>query len=597
MDQLTGYIQYFGAVFYLLTIFSLIGFSSLVIVRSHQKISAVELLLLAPVVGVSILTVPMTILASYEIGISSIWVWSFIACVVSVALVTTFVKREYGQVRSSLIQAGKRLHFWGIGIVVGFIPYFALMMQSGFPMGFGTSATWVNNDLGAYIQVATNIGLSGVADAGLVNGWNAGFQASFDHPGSHALFASISRLLHREPYQVGIVLIATIMTVMFLSSIAVIGRLAKREVSPPLMIAAMFVVINPPLIAAVSNFFFPHLASICLSIGFLALLLIFNETEASRGGFLILGCLTTATMLISVEISLVMMSLVSLFVLSRKTAISRSSLIIRLIVGHLSVLGIGLALQFSLFKSQFDVMTRISDAGVVGWRSNFVSPSMLFGLVPTQFGGPYSAGVRFWDLLFVLGLLVLLAILTYKKKIDLTISLSIFVLCCFVTVGVQKWGVDGYQTWKLVTTFTPFFMIMLLIILLLLTTSARTSGPWLLIPLITVGATFSWSGLIWKDPVSSYVTRDLAQITQSVEIRRQTAVNVLIEPYFKTMAASVMSGVPSRMASPTYQFVEGQELLYRCTLATDETLKTIENHGPIVARRGQYVLVGTPTCD
>jgi hypothetical protein len=596
MSQLTGYLQYFGAVLFLLSVLSLLGFSALVVVRSHLQISTSELLLVAPVIGIAVLTIPMTMLASYEIGISSTWVWAFIAFMYSLALVAIFLKHEYGLVKTLFFQSGKKLYFWGIGIVVGFVPYSALMMQSGFPMGFGTSATWTNNDLGIYIQMATNVGRAGVADVGLIEGWNAGLQASFDHPGSHALFASISRILHREPFQVGIVLMATIMAVMFLAAVAVVSRLVKREVSPSLMIGAMFVVVNPPLIAAATNFFFPHLASIGLSIGFLALLLIFAETEVSRGGFLLLACLTAATVLISVEISVVMMSLVSLFVFSRKTAISRSSLVIHLVVSHVLVLGLGLILRFSVFKSQFDVMTRISDSGVAGWKTNFVSPSMLFGLVPTQFGGPYSAGVRFWDLLFMLGLLVVLIVLTYKKKIDSSIALTIVALCCFVAVGVQKWGIDGYQTWKLITTLAPFLMILLFIVLLSITSKGVPSA-WLLIPLITVGATFSWSGSIWKEPAASYLNKDLAQITQSAEIRRQVKLNVLIEPFFETMAASVMSGVPSRMSSPTYSFFEGQTLLHGCTLATDETLKTIRNHGPIVARRGQYVLVGTPACD
>jgi hypothetical protein len=33
------------------------------------------------------------------------------------------------------------------------------MVKPGFPSGFGTSATWTNNDLGAYIKMATNVGL------------------------------------------------------------------------------------------------------------------------------------------------------------------------------------------------------------------------------------------------------------------------------------------------------------------------------------------------------------------------------------------------------------------------------------------------------
>lgn len=596
MSQLFGYLQYFGAVFYLLSVFALVGFSSLHIVQAPKLLSATESILLAPVIGVAVITIPMTILASYEIGISSLLVWALVIGVCSVALAVASIKHEIGQVRTLLFQNLRSVGYWIVGISVGFIPYFSLMLKERFPIGFGTSATWTNNDLGAYIQMATNVGHSGVADAGLVTGWNAGLQASFDHPGSHALFAAIARLLHREPYQVGIVLMATVMTLIFLSAVVVISRIGKRPISILLMIGTVVVAINPPLVAAATNFFYPHLASIAMSIGFCALSLVLNESAESRGGFLILGILTAATWLVSIEIAVVMMSLISVFILCRKSEMGRVKFMGYLVAGHVLVFAFGLLVRFTLFKSQFDVMTRLSTSGVAGWKSNFVSPVMILGMVPTQFGGPYSDGTRFWDVAIVLASLTLLTVLTLKKKVDLTIAFSGVALSCFVLVAVKKWGIDGYQTWKLVTTLTPFFMILLLILLLSIDTE-KLSSSWFLVPLLTVGATYSWSGSIWKDPSASYLSQELSQITHTEEIQRQVGLNVLIEPFFRTMSASVMSGVPTRMSSPNYYFFEGQELLYRCTLATEETLKSIKNPGPIIARRGHYVLVGTPACD
>ena len=558
--------------------------------------SANELVLISPVVGMAVVTIPTTVLASYEVGISSSWVWAFVAGVLSLALATIFITHQGVEITNLLFDCVRRLHYWVIGIAIGFIPYFSLLLKKGFPVGFGTSATWTNNDLGAYIQMATNVARTGVADAGLITGWNAGLQASFDHPGSHALFASIARLLYRQPYQVGIVLMVTIMTMLFLPAVIVVSRIAKHQISPMLIIGSIVVVINPPLVAAATNFFYPHLASIAISIGFCALLLVLNEATEGKGGFLILGTLTTATWLISIEIAAVMMTLISIFILFRRTQVSRFRLLSFLAAGHTAVFALGLIFRFTLFKSQFDVLTRMSASGVAGWKSNFVSPAMLLGLVPTQFGGPYSDGVRFWDVTLILVFSVLLLALFFKKKIDLTIVCAGVVLCSFVVVAVQKWGIDGYQTWKLVTTLTPYFMILLLVILLSIDTR-NLSNAWLLLPLLTVGATYSWSGSIWNDQSASYLSQDLSQITHSEEIKRQVGLNVLIEPFFRTMAASVMSGVPTRMSSPSYYFFEGQELLYRCTLATEETLKSIKVHGPIVAHQGKYVLVGTPTCD
>jgi hypothetical protein len=596
MNQLFGLVEYFGAVLCLIVAFAVVGLSALLLARSHMRFTPKELVLLTPIVGIAIVVIPMTILASYEVGIDSVSIRSLLVVVTSLALILTLVNREIDQIKDLLRSCFRETYVWLLGIVVGFAPYFSLMLTSEFPLGFGTSATWTNNDLGIYIQMATNVSQSGVADAGLITGWNAGLQASFDHPGSHALFASISGILDRQPYQLGIVLVATVIAVSFFASVAVISRFLKYEYFSWSLIGSIVILVNPPLIAAASNFFYPHLTSIGLSIGFLALIMILRETQDSLGGFFILASITAATWLISVEISVVMMSLISLFALGRSSSSNRSRFVLHLLVSHSVLFGIGLAVRYSLFKSQFDILTRMSASGVAGWRTNFVSPSMILGLVPAQFGGPYSKGVRLLDALFLMSLAVVLLIFIFKKKIQPIIGLATATLFLAVFVAVQRWGIDGYQTWKLITTFTPFFMVLLLIVIRSIKTNG-TPSAWLIIPLITVGATFSWTSSIWKDPASSYLNQSLSQITQTEELRRQAGVNILIEPYFKTMAASAMSGVPSRMSSPSYPFFEGQELLYRCTLATTETIKTINNHGPIIAQRGHYLLVGTPVCD
>jgi hypothetical protein len=165
-----------------------------------------------------------------------------------------------------------------------------------------------------------------------------------------------------------------------------------------------------------------------------------------------------------------------------------------------------------------------------------------------------------------------------------------------VAIATQKWGTDGYQAWKLITALTPFFMLVLLS-LLLVTRNYEKSVFAIAVAMFTVGATFSWSGAIWKDgQPSGYIGQDLAQILNLEKTSTQTGLNVFLAPFFETMAASVISGAPTRLVSPTYT-QQGQPILYRCTITTTDKLPFLPDHGPIAAQRGQYILVGTPVCD
>lgn len=190
----------------------------------------------------------------------------------------------------------------------------------------------------------------------------------------------------------------------------------------------------------------------------------------------------------------------------------------------------------------------------------------------------------------------LIAYALSRKLAKLNVGVGIFVLFLICLVAIQKWGIDAYQTWKLITTFTPFFFVLLAVLLCSIQIKENVVA-WAFLPLLTVGATFSWSGSIWKDSSASYLSRELAQITHTSEIDRQDGLNVVLNPFFETMAASVMSGVPTRMSSPSYYYFNGQEILYRCTLTTEEKLASLSKHGPVIAQRGKYVLVGTPRCN
>lgn len=598
VEQFIGFFHYFIAVLFVLIVLSIVGKSCLTFFKISRKSQTWNSeRLLAPAIGAAVLSLPMVVVAHHGIGVSGRIVWASVFVLSLPQLIRCF--RTFSSESFSIRRIRSELSKWKflpIATVIGLVPYLQLFVKAEFPVRFGTSATWTNNDLGAYIQMATNVSNAGIRDAGLVTGWNAGLQASFDHPSAHTFFATVAQILNRQPYQVGIVLMATVISMMVLAATFLIRRISKSE-GLPLILISTLVAINPPVVASVCNFFYPQLFSISLVLAYAGLVLIFANDIQLKFTPLLLALLATAIFLISVEIAAILIPLVGIFVLMICQKNLRRKLVINVVGGQVIIFGIFLIFERDLFMSQFEVLTKLSASGVAGWRANFVSPSMVFGLAPAQFSGPYTSGIRLLDALFLITLFVVSVVKVIQNRGNFPLATAIVTLLGLVLLAVKRWGIDGYQTWKLITALTPMFMVLILSILLI-TRNNKNSVSALAISMFTVGATFTWSADVWNDGQStSYINEDLAQILTLDRTSNQTGLNILLAPFFETMAASVISGAPSRMASPNYYFFEGQEILYRCTVTTTDKLSLLQNHGPIVARQGQYVVVGTPACD
>lgn len=594
--QLKSFVEYGAAVTILLIIFSTIGNSVLALFGLNKNSDTTNLWLVTPVVGASITSLPLVILAQREIAISSRNVWVLIVFFLSPSIYVLVAQLRSRSLWESIQTIDwQRVIYFPIAAIVGLVPYLQLMVQPAFPLGFGTSATWQNNDLGAYIQMATNVGKSGIKDAGLINGWNAGLQASFDHPSAHSFFAAVARILNCQPFQIGIVLMATVLAMMLLAAVSVINQISHSAKRNSILIGSL-VVINPPVVAALCNFFYPQLFSISIVIGYLGIALtIFRERQTFLG-LLLLSLVTLSVSLISVEISVIMIPLVAVLALAINHDVSWKLIAAKVSTVQLCVYGVFFIFERDLFSSQFEVLTKISSSGVAGWNSNFVSPSMIFGFTPNQYSGPYSGGTRFFDALILIALLVVCIWKTLQNRNNIVLSSSIFLLIGIVCVAVSRWGIDGYQTWKLITSLTPLFMLLVMSILLV-TKNFEKSVAAVAISMLSVGATFSWTGFVWNDAqTSSYINADVIAVTHSEIAKRQSGINILLAPYFETMAASVMSGVPSDLSSPTYQFTSGQELKFDCTLTTVDKISTLKNPGAIVRQQGKYLLIGTPKC-
>jgi hypothetical protein len=470
------------------------------------------------------------------------------------------------------------------------------MAHEKFTSGFGTSASWTNNDLGAYIQMATNIVAAGHSDAGFVVGWNAGHQASFDHPAAQSFFAGASQLLFRSPFQMGIVVMSVVLATLFLATISVARTLGNVK-STQLFVGLGFVVINPAIVSATSNFFFAQILAIALVMAIFASFLSLSRYESSQLHYFLIPIISVAALLVSVEIAVVMIPVVWLFSALKTRSESLLGHVKKTLVSHLTVIGVALIFLWKVLESQINVLRRTTIGNIAGWESNYTSISALLGFAPTQLGGPYTDGTRVFDVLIVLIFVFVVGWGLFKSAVNVPALLAVAVLAAFLAVAFVKWGSTSYQTWKLISTLFPFFAV--LIFSIRRGNDPLTSSPIRnVLPLLVIGLTFSWSGFIWKDvQLSSFINPDVSEVALSEAAKRQPGINVALSPFFETMALSVVSGIPTQMMSPSYQFSGGQDIKYSCTLTTREKLAGLADVGPIVHERGNYVLVGTPRCD
>lgn len=597
MSVIFGLLQYVIAVAMLLVITGVVGLSIISMFNTKSSVTSTEFFLLSPVLGLSTISILSVFFASHGFGINSKLMWVIVILIVTSALLHQ--KWLVGRIRfSSGENSALSISFYVIcAATVGLAPYLQLFINSRFPSGFGTSASWTNNDLGAYIQMATNIVKSGHGDAGFIDGWNAGFQASFDHPAAQSLYASLSRVLFREPFQMGIVVMATVLSSLLLSAIVVSRKLVRGAPAKIVMSGLAFVVINPALVAATANFFFAQILAVSLTMGVFAYGLVLVQEEHSIGAYIPLTILSIAVVFTSIEISVVMVPLVLLFSLMTAPIKILTQQVIKLSITHLVSFAVATVLLFEILKSQINVLRRTTVGGVAGWTSNYTSITALVGMAPTQLGGPYSQGVRTLDFLIIGSFLIVVLRLIKNQKINLIALTSLIFLGLLLVLAFAKWGATGYQTWKLISTVFPFFGVLIWSINGSRERSAQL-GTRGVISLLMIGATLSWSGFIWKDAqLSSFINPDVAEVALSEAAHRQDGVNILLTPFFETMAVSAITGVRSSLSSPTYQFSSGQGLKYGCTITTVDRVSSIINAGPIVHKRGNYVLVGSPKCN
>ncbi len=484
-----------------------------------------------------------------------------------------------------------------LATMCGVAPYLPVLMRIPHQGPFMTSATWFNNDLGIYLLTVKNITETGFGNLNLVHGTNFGHQASFDHPLAQTFFAAVAAFFDQEPFQLGIVLMATLMSTTLLAVFGLWTVLSGKLIENRMLVAMLPAVISPFALSISTNFFLAQVVGMLLLLALTGLLISASKLRKSTFAFAFSLCMIAA-FLASAELTVLFLPL--LFVISIFHARSERALrdfIFRMFYSIGFVL-MFIALTAPLLASQTDVLARGVKSDIAGWKWNLLSPLMAVGGLPSYFGQTRPLGARQLDSLLLVGIVggTLLALM--KKRLR-SAALPMFIFIGAIGLSVIKWGADGYQTWKVITSTFPFLIVFGMLLV------SRISRNSLILPrLVIVGAAFivgasiAWLDDLWKErPVPAYVTPDLVSIALSPEAVRQNDLNIKLAPFFETMAAASVTGKTSHLLSPSYVAPGGQEISANCTLVTLDMVNSLPNLGAIVAQRGTYVLVGTPKCD
>ena len=592
-EFLIGIGEYLVAVLFLVCALGVIGGAVLSVCARNALTTSSMFWLTAPGVGLgsfSIFTLMVTHLGS---GITTWNVTLLVALcgVVLVALNRENFTRTIGQ--TSLIVVCRLFGIFLLIGGVGLIPYIQLFIIGRFPVDFFTTPTWTNNDLGAYLQMSTNLMQKGLSDAHLIRGWNPAPQSAFDHPAVLSVLAGVSRLLGAMPYQIGLVLMSAICIVCCLSTLALVGHFGGQTALRKTGLLVPAVIANPAIVSAVANYFLAQLQTLSLLLTILALTAIWLSSSNGFSGLIPIGICFAASFMTSVETAVSLGPVMMGFgvILTQSPGIKRVALLIATPV--LAVVPL-FALRTDFIVDQLRVLRRVSVGGIAGWQANYTSLTALSGFAPIQFGQPSIPNTRSIDFLILIAIGVLISVLVRRERSLIRVVVPMLLIVFAVLAGIYRWGSNGYQTWKFITTSAGIFLCLLLVLNSKIRETSRAISLYLA---LIIGATVSWSGFVWRDSVdSSWVSPDLSRVSRAIRAQDLDGVNVLLAPFFETMAASVMVGSNAHMSSPTYEFPEGQPLYFPCTLTTKNRLNELQEGARIIQAFGNYVLAGNAEC-
>ena len=218
---------------------------------------------------------------------------------------------------------------------------------------------------------------------------------------------------------------------------------------------------------------------------------------------------------------------------------------------------------------------------VAGWPLPF-PPSFVALAWPGAIG--QSFGLRLVWVSWMAGILVAIVLLVSAAKRwrprDVLCTALILAGATIVTaLGVVLFGSDAYQTWKLLGHTLPLALTMLLPALSFFVVRNIAVGGLALAAIfgsVSMSMPQTWGPTLQQSESQGWTTPGMVELADPSEISAIRRLNVRLDPYFETMAVSLMVG-SERVAMNSQTYAPPQVLSGACTLTRQELITAGEH--------------------
>lgn len=594
---------YWGLVFALVTVLAATGTALIWVVSARGPSRVSNHLGDATVVGLCYLIVTSLVVANVFNEIDR-WLLLGIFSLPVLAASVKFIRHQ--------IRKGKRFEFayfrqefrtslppLAIYSAVALIPFYAFLdkfISKNFVL---TSASKFNADLGMYLQMSSNLITHGFNDNGKVVGANVGALARFDHPGAQAAFAGKSQILGLLPHQIGIVSVSCLLALLGLCVHQILSNREKLR-GRSLYLVGTWAIVSPLVVEVSTQFFYAQLLSMVIMMGLLCLCQRFLIHLEKVNGFLI--CLLGTTAFVtSPEVAVMLMAIlffplcyVAFSVGFFRFQIQQFGQLVKSTILILSLV----VSMYPFIVEEVQVLVRTAESGIAGWSSKVLSPIGWAGLSPGTYFSSSSELQTILGVLVIVGSISFMLLLFFSRLQDLNTKLltSIFLISLAVLGSMALiYGSSAYQTWKTAISITPLLIIGLFAALL---SHERTINSAVIFVALVVGGSLASTSTNWLNMTQqNFVNQDLISITQSLEYKRISQIDVDLGPKVETMTVTALLHGEVNLVSPSYFSYEGSPRKFGCLLTWRGKAEQLGWMSELVVQRGEYVIVGKNNCE
>ena len=498
-------------------------------------------------------------------------------------------------------------HIWyGLpGLISSSIYYLWVTISSSTSKPYLNSFTLGNNDLGVYLIDSTNIAKTGYLNSGDIISLDPTHWIATDHPAAKSFLAVTPALFNLKNWQfgnIGMIFLVTLLSTGLMTLAKDVLKI-RNGTSSLITLASLT---SPYIFYTVGNFFLAQV--MCLPLLLLGINSVLLKMRI-RKRILIQSITFAALLITSSELSIVLFLLtLSIQILNKILKMARRDKQVKsdylnvledlhitldsFILGCIAVL----PWAFSAIN-QFSISAK---NGIGGWPLFVWNPLTWFGVSPI---GAKNSIISVLCLFFIIFLKFLFKSNLRNSRNSLAYGLLGIVFSLMI-LGVLKWGTSGYQTWKLFTTLQPLLVVLILSTIIPRKMKRRFFNNLTVVLMIFLSALQIFSGIQQskkifphKDFNHHVISTDFRLLLSSEIAKRQVSLDILVQPYFETMASSSIAQVPVNFVSPTY-YSGGEFWPFRstCTVTKKEFLDRLNKNPQIRAQVGDYLLVDNPRC-